>query len=56
MELQYCVIIPIFLAMLIMLLCRDSSEPDPHHGQAGAGSVYALPAGDGEGWPGGGNQ
>lgn len=42
--------------MLIVFLCRDSSEQDPHHGQAGARSVYALPAGDGEGRPGGGDQ
>lgn len=48
----------IFIAktMLIMLLCRNSSEQDPHHGQAGFGSVYAVPACDGEGRPGGGHQ
>ena len=35
---------------------RDPSEQDPHHGQAGAGPVHAVPAGDGEGGAGGGHQ
>uniref|UniRef100_A0A8B9SV07 Uncharacterized protein n=1 Tax=Anas platyrhynchos TaxID=8839 RepID=A0A8B9SV07_ANAPL len=37
-------------------LPRDPRQPDPHHGQAGAGPVHALHAGDGEGRPGGGHQ
>lgn len=36
--------------------CRDPSEQDSHHGQAGAGPLHAVPAGDREGGAGGGHK
>uniref|UniRef100_A0A8C9MTC5 WD repeat domain 18 n=1 Tax=Serinus canaria TaxID=9135 RepID=A0A8C9MTC5_SERCA len=41
---------------LLPPLPRDPREPDPHHGQAGAGPVHAVHAGDREGGSGGGHQ
>lgn len=39
-----------------LCVCRNTGEPNPHHGQAGAGSLHALQAGDRERRPGGGHQ
>lgn len=45
-----------FNLLFPIYLHRNPGEPHSHHGQAGAGLVYALQAGDREGRPGGGDQ